>query len=150
MKEQIGGLFWLAISIFVCTESIKSEIGSLSAPGPGFLPFWSAVILGLFAISFIIYSTVKNGFSYKVADMWRGLQWGKVIAVICSLFLYAILLSSLGYVITTFALMFFVISIIDSARFFRHGISAASISVASYVVFQMLLDVKLPRGIFGF
>lgn len=150
MREQIGGFFWLAISIFVCYESIKSDIGTLSAPGPGFLPFWSAAVLGLFAVALIIYSSVKPQLRLGIRDMWRGLHWGKVISMFCALFLYTLLLPKLGYVIATFVLVFFVTSVIDPSRLWRHGVSALITVASSYVLFNVLLDVKLPRGMFGF
>lgn len=149
MSEQLGGLFWLAISVFVCTESIKSDIGSVHAPGPGFFPFWSAVVLGVFSIVLIIYSTVKKHLRIRLADMWRGCQWGKVVAMLCALFIYPLLLPKLGFLITTFALMFLATSVIDRSRL-RHGISAIIIVVASYIIFDGVLDVKLPKGVFGF
>ncbi len=150
MREQIGGLFWLAVCIFVCRESIKSSIGSVSAPGPGFLPFWSAFALGLFAIFLIIYSSVKRGLRLNAGDMWRGLQWGKVIAAFCALFIYPLFLSKLGYLIATFALVFFVTCVIDRSRVWRHGVSSLIVVVTSYVLFNVLLDVKLPKGLLGF
>ncbi len=150
MREQIGGFFWLAVSIFVCYESIKSDIGSLSAPGPGFLPFWSAFALGVFAVILIIYSSVKRQLRLGVADMWRGLHWGKAIAGFCALFIYPLLLSKLGYLVATFIFVFFVMCIINRSRLWRHGLSSLIIVVTSYVLFNVLLDVKLPKGMFGF
>jgi putative tricarboxylic transport membrane protein len=151
MREQLGGLFWLAISVFVCVESIRIDIGTLRVPGPGFLLFWSAVVLGLFAIALIIVTTINKKLTGKLADPWKGLQWGRVIAVLCSLFLYTLLLPKLGYLLATFALMFFVASIIDdrSLRLWRHGISAVLIVVASYLVFDVFLDLRLPKGMFS-
>ena len=149
MSKQLGGIFWLAISVFVCTESIKSDIGDLHAPGPGFFPFWSAVVLGLLSIVLIIYSTVKKHLRIELAAIWRGCQWGKVVAMLCSFLIYLLLLPKLGFLITTFVLMFIAAAVIDRSRL-RHGISAIIIVVASYIIFEVVLDVKLPKGVFGF
>ncbi len=83
-------------------------------------------------------------------DLWKGLQWGKVVAVLCALFIYPLILVKLGYVISTFGLMLFVTVIMERSRVWRHGISAALIVVCSYLLFDVFLDVKLPKGMFGF
>lgn len=150
MREQLGGFFWLAISVFVCSESIKSEIGTLHAPGPGFLPFWSAVLLGIFAIVTIVYGFVKKQSAGRIRDLWTGLQWGKVIVILFVLFLYPLVLVRLGYLISTFGLMIVATVVMDRSRIWRHGISAVIIVVASYLLFDVFLDVKLPKGMFGF
>jgi putative tricarboxylic transport membrane protein len=148
--EVLSGLFWLGISVFVCIASLKSDIGSLHAPGPGFLPFWSAVVLGLFAIILIIVSNLKRQLKAKMAGLWAGMHWQKVFWMVSSLFLYTLLLSKLGYLITTFGLMIFATAIIDRRRMWRHCINALIIISASYLIFNVFLDVKLPKGIFGF
>lgn len=149
MSEQLGGLFWLGISVFVCFESLKSDIGRIHSPGPGFFPFWSAAVLGSFSIALIIYSTVKRDLRIRLEDIWRGCQWGKVVAILCSLFIYPLLLQKLGFLIMTFVLMFLATSAIDRPRL-RHGIAAIIIVAGSYIVFDLMLDVKLPRGVLGF
>ena len=150
MREQIGGLFWLAISIFVCIESYKSDIGYVHTPGPGFLPFWSAVVLGLFALAVIIYGSIKRQANAHLRDLWKGLNWGKVVCILCLLFIYPLALPKFGYIITTFVLVILVTSIMEFSRIWRHGVGAGLIVASSYLLFHVLLDVKLPKGMFGF
>jgi putative tricarboxylic transport membrane protein len=149
-KEILSGLFWLGISVFVCIESLKSDIGSLHAPGPGFLPFWSAVVLGLFAIVLLIVSNAKRPLKGKITDLWKGTEWRKVFWLVCSLFLYTFLLSRLGYLITMFGLMFFATAAIERRPVWWHFLSALIIVSVSYLIFRVFLEVKLPKGIFGF
>ncbi len=149
-QEVLGGLFWLGISIFVCIQSLKSDIGRLHAPGPGFLPFWSAVVLGLFAIVLIVVSNARKHLKAKIADLWKGMEWPKVFWVVCSLFLYTLLLSKLGYLIATFGLMLFATAAIERRRIWWHFLIALVIVLASYLIFDVFLDTKLPKGFFGF
>ena len=95
-REQIGGLFWLGISVFVCVESWRTDIGSLHVPGPGFLPFWAAVVLGLFAITMLISGTFKKRLG-RLTDLWKGLQWQRIIWLLCALFVYPLVFLPLGY-----------------------------------------------------
>jgi len=149
-RDLVSGLFWLGISIFVCIESIRSEIGTFHVPGPGFLPFWAAVILGTFSIILVATSSLKKGSQAKIRDLWRNSEWKKVIWALCALFLYLLALPRIGYLIATLGLMVFLLSIIERSKVWIQGLSAFAIALASYVIFFILLDIKLPKGIFGF
>lgn len=149
-RDLLGGLFWLGISIFVCIESIRSDLKTFNNPGPGFLPFWSAVLLGTLAVILLITSSLKKERKVKIGDLWKGLEWHKVVLVSLSLFLYALVLPIMGYLITTFGLMVFCLGIMGRSKVWIHVASALIIALGSYVVFYILLDIHLPKGIFNF
>jgi putative tricarboxylic transport membrane protein len=149
IRDQLSGLVWLGISVFVCIESIRADVGSFHSPGPGFLPFWSAVILGAFAILQIVIS-VKKKKEGELAPLWKGFNWSKVIWVLFSLFLYTLLLPIMGYLIATFGLMAFLGGVTKRSKAWIQGLSALAIASVSYLIFYVLLDIKLPKGIFGF
>ena len=148
-RDLLAGLFWLGIAVFVVIQSVKSDIGSLHSPGPGFLPFWSAVILGTLSIILLVTNSLKKKWEGKLLDLWKGLDWDRVIWVLLALFLYPILLPITGYLITTFVLIAFLLYIGERSKLWIDVASALAITLVSYVIFCTLLDVKLPRGIFG-
>ena len=149
-RDLIGGLFWLAISIFVCLVSIRDEFGTFHAPGPGFFPFLSAIVLGAFAIILMITSSRKTRWERKMPDLWKGLAWKKVAGVLFSLFLYPLVLPFLGYLLATFGLMFFLLGVMGRTKVWVRGVNALIVTLASYVIFYRLLDVRLPKGMLGF
>jgi hypothetical protein len=148
-RDLLAGLFWLGISAFVVIQSVKSDLGSLRSPGPGFLPFLSAVILGTLSIILMVTNSLKKKWEGKLLDLWRGLDWNRVIFVLLALFLYPILLPIAGYLITTFMLIAFLLCIGERSKLWIDVASALAITVISYVIFYTLLDVKFPKGIFG-
>lgn len=148
-RDLLASLFWLGVSIFVCIEAVESEIGTFHTPGPGFLPFLSGLFLGILAMILFIRATLQKG-RPKIADLWKDLQWSKLIWVSFSLFLFCLLLPILGYLITTFGLMVFLLCMIEQKRVWAQGVSALLIALVSYIVFYILLDVRFPKGIFGF
>ena len=148
-RDLLAGLFWLGIAVFVVIQSVKSDIGSLHSPGPGFLPFWSAVILGTLSIILLVTNSLKKKWEGKLLDLWKGLDWDRVIWVLLALFLYPILLPITGYLVTTFVLIAFLLCIGERSKLWIDVASALVITLVSYVIFCTLLDVKLPRGIFG-
>lgn len=149
-RDLLGGLSWLGISVFVCVVSIRDGFGTFRSPGPGFFPFLSAIVLGAFAIVLMITSCLNKKWERKIADLWEGLQWKKVAGVLLSLFLYPLVLPFLGYLLTTFGLMAFLHGIMGRSKIWVWGVNALIVTLASYVVFYMLLDVRLPKGMLGF
>ena len=149
-RDVLGGLFWLGISIFVCIESIRSDLKTFHNPGPGFMPFWSAVLLGTLAVILLVTSSLKKKRKVKIGDLWKWLEWHKVVWVSLSLLLYALVLPIMGYLITTFVLMVFCLGIMGRSKVWINVASALLITLGSYVIFYILLDIRLPKGIFNF
>jgi hypothetical protein len=147
--DILSGLFWLGISIFVCVESIRADIGTFRSPGPGFLPFWSGVTLGTFAIIIAVKSILEKKGQGKMTDLWKGMEWDKVILVVTSLFIYAILLPKLGYLSMTFGLMVLLFAVIGKSKLWVQVMSAIITVLATYLIFYVWLEVQLPKGIFG-
>ena len=149
-RDLLAGLFWLGISIFVCFESIWTGLGTFRSPGPGLLPLLSGLLLGALAIIFLLTSSLKKKAKTNIIDLWKGLEWNKVIWVLFSLFLYRLVLPIIGYLIATFGLMLFLLCITERKRMWVQALSAFVIVLVSYVIFYVLLDIRFPRGILGF
>jgi hypothetical protein len=149
-KEKISGSFWLLVAILVCLESVRVGVGAPRNPGPGFLPFLAAVILGSLATTVIIRNILKRDKASGLSELWKGKNWIRAILVIVPLCLYPLLLPSLGYLIMTFALMAFLFGLLGRQKLWVQLTGAFVISVATYYVFHVLLEVQLPKGVFGF
>jgi hypothetical protein len=147
--DQLSGFFWLFISIIVCVESISVRIGSFQNPGPGFLPFGSGIALGTLAIILLITSTMKKRIEGKVISI-REVDLAKVILFLISIFLYALFLSWIGYLIMTLGLILFLLIIMERSRLWIKIIISIFIVLTSYVIFYKLLNINLPRGLFWF
>jgi len=148
-RDQLSSLFWLAISIFVCVESMRAHVGSFTSPGPGFLPFWSGVALGGLALVLAVKSFLKKE-EEKVTEQWIGVKSGKVIFVVASLLIYSTLVTTLGYIITTFGLMLLLFSLLGRPRMWSWLGSAFLSALLTYLIFCFWLNVQLPRGKLGF
>lgn len=151
LRDQYSSLFWLAISLLVVLGgvSIRGSVGTVHYPGAGFLPFWSGVGLGCFSI--ILW--IKSSLTEKAGEKIRGLvgkEWKNVICVIASLFVYAILLPTIGYLITTFGLMILLLGLMGRMRLWVRIGGALSIALGTYLIFNIWLQSQLPPGILGF
>jgi putative tricarboxylic transport membrane protein len=147
-KHVIGGLFWLAVSIFVAVNAIALEIGTFSKPGAGFIFFWSSLGLGTLSIILIIKSILGTRESTPSMDLWKNMKWGNAVLVVGMLLLYALILTKLGFMLSTFLLMIVLFGIGRST--YRVVIVSALIAtILSFVIFRYFLEVLLPRGIIG-
>ncbi len=149
-RNVFGCVVWLATSIYVCYLSLRIGFGTFGTPGAGFFPFWAAVMMGVFTLIHLIH-VYQEKESTETEDSSRARAWRKTLLVIVSLLLYPLLLPILGYLITTFVLIGFLFLILGQAkRFWLKGIGALAVTLISYLVFYVLLDVRLPMGVFGF
>ena len=150
LPDLLSSLFFIVFAVLVCAASINLKVGTISSPEPGFLPFWSGAVLCTLAVILAIVSISKKRVGRKAMDFWKGMKWHKVIFVSTSLLIYAIFLSKIGYLICTFCLLTFLFGIIKRSRLWILVVSALITVLATYVVFDIWLQVSLPKGVYGF
>jgi len=142
--------FWWAISIFVCWDSLRLNIGNIRSPGPGLLPFWAGVILfGLATILWVMGVITKNR-GEKLGNLWKGRKTNKVATILICLFAYVLLLPQIGFVIATFGLMVFLFRVIGGTRLWIQVVSALITVSIAYLIFLVCLGIPLPKGVLGF
>jgi hypothetical protein len=147
-KHVISGLFWLAVSILVAVMAIDLGLGTFSSPGSGFVFFWSSLGLGALSVILILKSILGKGGANPFVDLWKGLKWGNAVLAIVMLLLYALILTTLGFMLSTFMLMIVLFGIGRSS--YRAVIVSALITtILSLIIFRYFLEVHLPRGIIG-
>lgn len=149
-KGQIGSsIFLLIIGIFFFVEAQELPIGRVTRPGPGFLPFWLGIAMMVVSLALVIRSiSNKNDFLLR-ESLWKGLKWHKVILTIVVLLLYALFLESIGFCIATFVLLFFLFRVIGELSWWWGAIGSILTSFLTYTLFRQLLEVQLPRGLWG-
>jgi putative tricarboxylic transport membrane protein len=150
-REIIGIAVWLLIAAFVMISSWNIGMGEYKNPGPGFFPFWSALLLGALALLMLvsIYFKKEAEAIGGKADLWKDLNWGKVTVIIAALFAYCLVLPKLGYLISTMALMMVLFYL---GRMKPWAVIAGSMLAVllSYCLFLYGLKTPLPRGIWFF
>ncbi len=150
LRDRLSGLFWLGISVFICVESLESGIGTFHFPGPGFLPFWSGVTLGILALILLTKTRLQREEEGLLSELWKGKDWNKVIITLTSLLAYAVLLPRLGYLIATFGVMTVLFNLKSKQRLLIQGAASMVTVLVTYFVFSVWLKVPLPKGILGF
>ena len=150
--EHYSSLFLLSLALAILYGSARLGLGTAGSPGPGFLPFWGgAVIFITSAIHFVSVLVSKRGRQGQttkppIADAGSR----KVVYVIAALLIYSVLFDIVGYILCTFFLLFFLLTVIEARRWYILLIETFLVTFISYVVFEKALKIGFPRGFLGF
>ncbi len=147
--DQFSSFFWFVLGLAVLFLSYRLGLGTLTSPGPGFLPFWCALILSALSLGVFFHRLFipSGGESQEIRKLWGGVRWVRGVLVVAALLVYTLVFSSWGYLMSTMALLLFLFKTIEPQRWAVAVGGAVLASLISFVVFALWLDVQLPRGI---
>jgi hypothetical protein len=145
--EQIVCLFWIGFALLVCVGSLRLELGTISDPGPGALPFGAAALLGILAVAHLANVTLRRPGRDEGPSSFANVHWKKGLYVVIALFLYFFILPMVGYLITTFLLMVFLFGILERKRWWVVLLGSGLVIGLTYFVFEVWLMVQFPRGL---
>jgi putative tricarboxylic transport membrane protein len=141
--DRVSSLVLVVFALVAVNEARKLRFGSLSAPGPGFVPLCLAVALALVGV-LLLWRALREPAS-PAPPAEPGARWKPVVSL-AALVAYTFLLEPLGFVLATAALLFFFFRVLDGQRWWVALAGAVAISLLSYVVFARALHVRLPEG----
>lgn len=148
-NDQWSSLFWLIIGLAISLYSGNYGLGSLSSPGPGFLPFLTGVtITGLALLVFLQQFSRKE--REKIKDLWAKKNWQTMMMVLGALIVYTLLFRFLGFLLDTFLLIAFLLRVLEPMNWKKVLAGAAGAALGSYLIFQVWLEAQLPTGFLGF
>jgi putative tricarboxylic transport membrane protein len=148
--DRISGTFWLIFALVTIIESYRLGLGNLLQPGPGFIFFWAGILLGIMSLVILIKTFIKVGEAEAEKPTLGGVSYTKIILVSLGVFLYALLLEFLGFVIVTTLLFVFILGVVEKKKWLFTIASSILVTVAAYLIFQTWLETQLPKGLFGF
>jgi hypothetical protein len=126
------------------------EIGSWHQPGPGFFPFWAGIILSAMSVALLLRSYAPKILPAHPPFFPQRDSWKRVLATFLALIAYNLFLSPLGFTLTTFLFLAFLVKFIFPQTWMRTLMVAILGSVITRLLFINFLETQLPKGIFGF
>lgn len=141
MNEVIVNGFLLIISLSYLINSNDFSFGSLKYPKAGFMPQiigWLAT-----AISFYLFikSLLKKDETKNKKPNLINMRLGFVLVI---LLIYALTMKTLGYIISTFFVLFSIQKIANREGWLVPILISAGGSIGLYLIFKTLLSVPLP------
>ena len=143
-NDQISGLFLLLLALFVAWENRAYPVGSLTEPGPGYLPLGLAIFLGATGLLIAVLGGRSQPFS---GTRWQELTHAIIVFATCGF--GAIALERLGYRLTVLALLVFFLGVVERKKPWVAAVVAIGFSLISYLVFATWLRVPLPLSPWG-
>lgn len=149
-RDLIGSLFWLVVGVVFSVGALKYGLIHFKIPGAGFLPFLAGSAL-IFLSLITLFSSVRmkgggikagsDGYFFLDKDSKK-----KIFLGLCSLFIYALALQYLGFLLTTFLFMLFLLKFIEPEGWISSFIVASVTAISFYIIFYIWLQIQFPKG----
>jgi hypothetical protein len=144
-RDQEASFFFFGLGILLCFMSLQYGHGDFSNPGPGFINFWSSVMISFFSvIGFLasIHSEMKIG-----KESLLGPFWHRSFVILLALIGFAISMEFLGLLICCFLFMFILLRTIGSNSWKTVWTVSLGTTIALYLLFYVWLGIQIPMGI---
>jgi putative tricarboxylic transport membrane protein len=149
-SDRVSGSFWFLFCLFIIYQSYKLGLGNLYQPGPGFLFFWAGIVVAIMALVVVLQSfRAQPAEEAKEAPAEKRTA-AKVILVLVSLFLYAVLMEYVGFFVVTLLLFMFLLGVIEKKKWWFAVAVSVAVTLFAYLLFETALQSQLPMGILGF
>ena len=149
--RKVEGSFWIGMGVLICLLAWKSKIGSFREPGPGFVAFISGIFVSMIGLVIglsELLSKISLRSSTDLNQTFSIASWPRLIYTMVLLLSYALLLNTLGYILTTFLVMWGLFYDREKSRWVSSGLASLISVGVTYLVFQVWLRCQFPRGIF--
>jgi hypothetical protein len=145
-SDRFSALFFLALAIFICQQSMAIGVGTLGRPGPGLMSFGSGAAIGLLSLAFLIQTFIsKKG--PDGSDLGKGSGGtAKTVSICISLFIFTIAVNWLGFILSTLFFVLFLFRTVETESWWRSVMKAVLVTIGNYLVFVVWMGVRLPKG----
>lgn len=152
-SDRVFSIICMGLSFWLIVESLNYKIIKGYTPGPAFLPFWTGVILFIFAIALIMETFSKkkgkeNGKKDRILPPRTSLyRLGYIMLVTAG---FAVVMNFLGFTITTALYVMTILFFLEGFNATKSIIAGLAFGFCFFLIFQYWMDVSLPIGFWGF
>ena len=145
--ERGACIFLMGFSVLFAVMSLELGIGGLNLLGRGLMPFLSSIVLFVLSLIVLIRGLAKGKGPEVTSGKLGAQELTKPVLFVGGLVAYALLLVPLGYLMITFGLVFLLFFMMQPKKWPMDLFFAALVSVLSFLLFDVVLRVRLPDGI---
>lgn len=144
-SDQVSGLILAVLAVWIWWLNRDFPVGTLSDPGPGYVPLLLAITLGAIGLMVAAFGSRSAALS---AIEWPEAGRAAVILIACALATLA--LERIGYRLAIMVFLVFFLGVVERKKPLVVALAAAGFSFGSFYVIGNLLKVPLPVGPWGF
>ena len=162
--QQVAAVILLIFAAFIVWQALKLQYYTPLGPGAGFFAVWLGALLSILALVQLIQATrsarvpaaapVSSGDAEVSGEEEQTMPGGRALlrigAVLGALVLTGLLLPVLGFQVTVFALLIFLLLGLERVRPVTTLIVALVFSVGLFQILTRYLDVELPLATLSF
>jgi putative tricarboxylic transport membrane protein len=149
-RDLVSSIIWMALGGLFVVAALREGLIRKGVPGPGFLPFLSGLAL-MFVSLFVLVPALSQKEKDESSDFFpQPDSLRKFLFAIAALFAFGVAMEYAGYLFTTFLFMFFMARLMEPKGWRTTTLLALLTAVLSYLLFVVLLEVQLPKGLLGF
>lgn len=141
-RRAAAALFLIGAGAAV--KAVDIGFGSFKDPGPGFFPFWLAVLMAVVAC--LVYLS-SRGPDERAAPLWSTGGLRRPAAAVAVMLVYTQVLDFLGFCTATFFLLATWQRAVERKTWKTVGLVAVVGTACVYVVFVLLLQLPMPHGL---
>lgn len=149
-RDLVSSIVWIVLGGLFAVGGLQHGLMRRGVPGPGFLPFFSGVALIFTSLFILIPALRRNATPEKIDFSPEQGSFKKVLLALAALVVFGMGMEYAGFALTTFLFMLLVPRIMDRTRWFFLASMAFVTAVASYLLFVVLLELNLPKGLLEF
>jgi hypothetical protein len=142
--DRVAGGALALLALYTLWESRRLPLGSLRHPGPAYMPVVLALALLVFGVLLVL--------AGRRAPALAGVgfpEWRHAVAIFAACAFAALALERLGYRVSVALVLAFLLGVVERKGLVFVVTFSLALSLASFLLFDTLLRVPLPRGPFG-
>jgi putative tricarboxylic transport membrane protein len=138
----------LALAGYILLAASALPFGTLRMPQTAFFPQILAVLLAI--LSLVLLAQSLAGTIVRLdPDRIDPAGWFRIGATVAALSVFALVLESLGFLLSTFFLMVCLLCALETRSWGKVIAVALATALVTYAIFALLLGVPLPTGVLG-
>ena len=142
------GVSLLVLAVFLCYGSLKLGLGQTNNPGPGFFPFLAGVVIGGLSV-LLVTSSLRKSAQHRKQERDSFVTRGASL-ILGSLLIFGFLVERVGFFFCAFFTIFLMLRANGVKKWSSLLLFSFLTCLAVFLVFNSLLDVRLPLGILRF
>lgn len=146
---QISAMAILLFAVFIGQQAIRMRYYTYEGPGPGFLPLWLSIILGVLAATMFLQATFGRSEPMPQDFVAPRVGYIRLGAIIAAMVWAVALITPLGFRLTVLPFLVFLLMVLGRQKPAVTAAVALAGSFGVYYVFVDWLGVPLPVGMFG-
>jgi hypothetical protein len=143
--EHWSSWFWVLIGMVIAVASVMLGIGTIGKPRAGFMPFLAGLVIVILAGVDLV--SAYRARQRNTIEVPQKAAVRKMVIAIGALVAYSLLMPTLGFPLTTMALMVVLFRYTETMPWKTSLFAAFCVTAAAYLLFSQL-GTELPKGIF--